>query len=231
MQFTTTNLSDINPEKILFCSDFHLNHDKEFLWGKRACSSADEHKQKIYEAWDTYVDDETVVFHLGDSHFRDGNGAHFDEFSRLPAANIFCLWGNHNSGAKTCYRKALEEFELPHNVEVYPMAYNNVVFLGDSHFIRHRSQVIFLSHFAHRIWDGMGKNVWHLHGHSHGSDKERLPDSFRQKALDVGVEVAINYHGEFNPFFTLNDIRDIMKKKKFVQQDHHDFSTSSSRKF
>ena len=231
MQFTVTNLNDFDPEKIFFCSDFHLNHDKEFLWGKRGCSSAVEHKQKIYEAWDIYVDNETVVFHLGDSHFRDGNGAHFDEFSRLPAANIFCLWGNHNSGAKTCYRKALAEFQLPQETEVYPITYNNVVFLGDSHFIRHRSQVIFLSHFAHRIWDGIGKNVWHLHGHSHGSDKERLPDSFRQKALDVGVEVAIDYHGEFNPFFTWNDISKIMSKKKFVQHDHHNKNTNLSRHY
>ena len=231
MQLITTKLNEYKPEQILFCSDLHLNHDKEFLWGKRGFISEQEHAAVIKSAWDKYVTDDSVVFHLGDSHFRDGKGEAFDAFSRWKG-RIYHLWGNHNSGAKQCFRKAVAEYlGAGQYVEVYPISYNNVTFLGTQQIISYRGQAVFLSHFAHRIWEDMNKGMWHLHGHSHGNDLKRLPDCVEQKALDVGVEVAFNYHGEFNPFFTLNDIRDIMKKKKFVQQDHHDFSTSSSRKF
>lgn len=71
------------------------------------------------------------------------------------------------------------------------------------------SLLITLCHFPLRSWNGMHHDSWNLHGHSHGSLNAV------GKQLDVGVDT----HG-FSPY-SIEEIAEDMKNKKFVRTDHH----------
>jgi calcineurin-like phosphoesterase family protein len=72
----------------------------------------------------------------------------------------------------------------------------------------------FLSHYAHRVWNGSHKGVIHLYGHSHGS----IPDY--GKSMDVGVDT-----NNLKPY-SLDEILTIMKKRDIEFPDHHDVKTN-----
>lgn len=72
-------------------------------------------------------------------------------------------------------------------------------------------QKIVLCHYAMRIWNKSHKGSWHLYGHSHGS----LPDDPNALSIDVGVDC-----NNYKPF-SMEQIRNIMKKKNWKSIDHH----------
>lgn len=226
--------------KIFFVSDTHFKHDREFLWGKRGFKNVDEHDETLIKTWNERVRPQDVVFHLGDHILgagRDAKTVFENIFNRLNG-HIYTVWGNHNAGAKQVYQELVEarlglEPGQGKNMEVYPITWNDkVTFLGNSallkisyllHDKQKRSQLVHISHFAHRIWIDMGHGVIALSGHSHGSDKHCNPESTDQKILDVGIE---NFGGPVS----FDEIMQIMKHKEFKQLDHHDSSISKSTK-
>lgn len=207
-------------QKILFCSDLHLGHQREFLFGPRGFSTIEEHDDFIFQSFQDLVDGDTVVFNLGDVCFNDPDGKRFSSLADMPCKKHYVLDGNHNSGMKQCYDISKREM-FPHNLdmEFYPLVYRNVTFVGREVTVKVGRQEICLSHFSKLIWDHMSMGAWNLHGHSHGNLKGRNPDAPLQKALDVGVENAIMFNG--TPFFTFEEIKDIMETKTIQILDHH----------
>lgn len=53
-------------ENLYFCSDLHLGHNKEFLWGKRGFSSPEEHDRFIWDSLST-IPTGSILINLGDS--------------------------------------------------------------------------------------------------------------------------------------------------------------------
>ena len=239
-------LNEEDRRNSVFVSDFHLNHDRDFLWKPRGFNSVHEHFEWIKSQWKEHITPETIVFNLGDVCFGDPKGELFDNLSRWECKKHYVLWGNHNSGTMQCYKKARQEyFNTLSNgrvddlisigrkrdislAEVYPLDYNNVVFCGNDLVIRAGRNEIHCSHFPKRIWDHLGRGALHVSGHSHGSDKARRPEANSVgKSFDVGVENAIRYGNKF--CFTYQEVLDICSKKDIVVVDHHDSSTNKSR--
>lgn len=219
-------------DKIVFISDMHFTHDREFLWGDRGFKSSEEHDKFLLNNWKENIDEGTVVFNLGDVVFRDPNSEKFDIIAELPCKEHYLLWGNHNSGCKNVYKRAVDEFmgltsPVSDDIEIYPLRYKNVTFCGNDLSIRVGKKEIHLSHFAKRVWDHIGYGAWALSGHSHSSDHERNADHPRGKCLDVGVENAIKHSG--NMFFTYREVESIMNNKSVELVDHHDDSITPSR--
>lgn len=220
-------------DKIVFLSDPHLGHDRDFLYEPRGCKSVEEHTDMFLKSWNEHIDENTIVFSLGDICFNDGDGKRFDMYSRLPCLKHYVLYGNHNSGLRQAYNAAREHFfdqlgvtNYP-DVEVYPVDYNNVTFCGEDLVIRVGKKEIHMSHFPKRIWDHMGRNAFHLSGHSHGNDNGRNVGTGEGKCLDVGIENALKYNG--NICFTLDEIYKILDSREIVTVDHHDENTNPSR--
>ena len=223
--------------KIVVFSDLHLGHDRDFLLNPRGFDSVNRHKEWIFEQWAEHIDEDTVVFNLGDVCFNDAKGETFTEVSKLPCKEHLVVYGNHNSGLKQCYNEAVKDFFEDLCVtataefwakppEVYPLDFNNVTFVGNEVTVRVGRQEICLSHFGKRIWDHMSRGSWNLHGHSHGNDVGRNLEEPFQKALDVGVENAIKFNG--TPFFTFDEIESIMATKTIKVLDHHDGTEAPS---
>lgn len=247
-------------KNIVFLSDLHIFHRKDFLLNGRynfttspPFNTGEEHDEWIFSEWEKHLSDK-IVFDLGDQTFRDPEGEMFTRLSQLPCVEHYCLWGNHLSGSKQCYEKALWEFKSEHgllpvntkiedpfaNLEVYPLKYNNITFCGNDLRLWVGKQEIHLSHFPKRIWDNMSekrrltetgglkgpKPSIHLSGHSHSSDLSRNISSQSGKCLDVGVENAITYDDKF--WFTYDEIENIMKDKPVQVLDHHTGSENPS---
>lgn len=220
--------------KFAFLSDIHYGHDREFLWKPRGFNSVDEHSEFIVDNWRKHIDEDTIVFNLGDICFNDAKGNNFRMISNLPCKTQYVLWGNHCSGQNQCYKEAKETFfndlgvtNIP-DVEIYPLPFNNMVFCGNDLVIRIGKTEVHLSHFAKRIWDHMAnRKSLHFSGHSHGNDSGRNPSTGTGKCLDVGIENAINETG--NIFFTYEQLVDILDKREVELHDHHDTSTQPSR--
>ena len=229
-------------ENLLFCSDLHRGHAKDFLLNPRRDGlgiqgdwTSDDHVKWQDEQWDKYVTEKTTVINLGDVCFGDPEGKEFERLSKFTCKNHYVLEGNHVSGQKQCYNKAIRDYfeniygcpisdrsikELP---EVYPLKFNNMTFCGNDLTLRIGKKGIICSHFPKRIWDHMGRNSFSLSGHSHGNDSNRNVSAKNGKALDVGVENAIIYGDKM--FFSYQEIRDIMKNKTVELIDHHDSNT------
>lgn len=71
-----------------------------------------------------------------------------------------------------------------------------------------------ICHFPWLVWDKHAKGSIHLHGHSHGSLKDK--EYYKRKVLDIGIDA----HPEFRPFH-IDEIMKIMDKREVNIIDHH----------
>lgn len=197
------NFRTTGNEKVFFISDTHFGHDKDFVRVARGFSNIREHDEAIIKSWNSVVSSEDVVFHLGD--FTVGAGANSVQFTKEIIwrlnGEIHYLWGNHNAGIK--------------DVEFDNLKYKNkLIFHGMTDVIRIGKQVIVLGHYAQRIWFESDRGSWNLCGHSHGNDKESLPNYLGAKRLDVGWDV-------FRRPMSFEELKPIMDKKQIITIDHH----------
>lgn len=88
--------------KIFFTSDCHFGHDKEFIWGSRGFNSIEEHDEALVERWNAVVDNEDIVYMLGD--FALGGPEQVDKvityINRLNFKTLYWVFGNHDSHMK-----------------------------------------------------------------------------------------------------------------------------------
>ena len=85
--------------------------------------------------------------------------------------------------------------------------------IGDTKLIHVENQLIFLSHYAHRVWDQSHRGSWNLSGHSHGN----LADLPTYLATDVGVErteIITKGLAKFAPV-EFSEIREYLKDRKW----------------
>ena len=190
---------------IWFSSDWHFGHTniagpKVSQWksGYRNFESVHEMNKCLTETINKYVKPEDTLFFLGD----------------------FCFGGHKNTPA---YRHSIQcqtihlcKGNHDHHIDQYSGLFASVQDVKDLNYTPH---TIFMSHYAHRVWQGSHKGWIHLYGHSHDS----IPD--HGKSMDVGVDVAYRMFGEYRPF-SIDEIFQIMNKKQIAFDDHHDTNTN-----
>jgi calcineurin-like phosphoesterase family protein len=199
---------------IFFSSDFHLNHQRDFLWKPRGFKDAQEHTDFLRHHIRQLPFDALLVF-LGDFALNSSCEFVQQALAEIPCKTIM-LWGNHNSGVIQLYHEQVSQ-----GTEVYPIQLNErVLMVGDSLFLQIDGRLFFCSHFAPMTWDKMNKGIPALCGHSHGNLKCANPLGTEcGKILDVGVDNALKYNN--TPFFSLKEVDTILNKKQIVVIDHH----------
>ena len=85
---------------LFFTSDWHFNHDREFVWKQRGFSSVDEMNEEIIRRHNEIVTDNDIVYFLGDACL----GGASEEMIRKNCelierlnGNIIMLRGNHDT--------------------------------------------------------------------------------------------------------------------------------------
>jgi calcineurin-like phosphoesterase family protein len=172
----------------------HFGHANIIKYCNRPFANVTEMDNTIIHNWNSVVQPEDIVYHLGD--FAVGGGPAIDYLRRLNGRLIFC-WGNHDNRLKSVIEAT------PHPVQPVSVEHLREISVD--------GQRLVLCHYAMRVWHKSHKGAWHLYGHSHGT----LPDDPNALSLDVGVD-CWNYFP-----VSMDQLRARMKKKTFKPVDHH----------
>ena len=159
-----------------FTSDTHINHRRVAeLRGFLTIEGVPDlaaHNKEVAENWDGVVDDDDLVYVLGDIAM-NANEDVFDWFDKRPGRKIL-IAGNHDgcasfhSGASKEQRKYLEHFESVHDflqikINTHKVALSHYPYSGEG------SREIEERYTQWRLRD-MGLPL--LHGHTHGPERE-----------------------------------------------------------
>jgi len=165
---------------IWFTSDWHLGHDRPFIYEYRGFKHIKEHDDFLIDNYNTLVDKEDLVFNMGDFTFQKAGFVEDMIKNVLTQSTRYFIKGNHD--------RCTTKYTLPNGITD----------------IRIVDQPITLSHFSMLSWNKSHYGAWNICGHSHGSLPESLPDHVVGKRCDVGVDVGIKYNDKF--MFTYEDL-------------------------
>lgn len=207
-------------DKLLFSSDFHLDHKRDFVFLPRGFQSAEEHTNYLLK--ELYkLDYDTTLVYLGDFALNSS-----EERVRSILDTVRCqivyINGNHESFVNKIIQKEKEiQFGIIDKfIDVWPIKYKTTTFLGYCGAIQVDNQYIYLQHMAQYIWPYMGDGSISLVGHSHGSAKELNSQEINfNKTFDIGVDNALKHNN--TPFFSYAEIKQIMGRKNLIRRDHH----------
>lgn len=221
-------------DKILFISDLHHGHDKDFIHNPRGFKNLQEHDETIIKRWNEACSESSIVFHLGDICFNDPTSLSFKNLiRRLKFKTLYCLWGNHNASSKAAY---LEEIKIQFQnlisedgrefYEVYPLWHDvdgnpekKVCFLPEYVEARINGHHIILSHYPIYSHHKQGHGSIALSGHCHGNCKLTNKNTGIGKRLDVGVE-------SFGRPISFREVLSLMRGREIDMTDHHSKETT-----
>lgn len=84
--------------KIYFSSDTHFGHDRKFIFKKRGFNSVEEMNAAIIENWNSLVQPDDIIYHLGDVMLGDNNTG--IECLKQLNGEIHLLFGNHDTSTR-----------------------------------------------------------------------------------------------------------------------------------
>lgn len=159
---------NIEPDDML-CSDYHIGHNKDFIWRDRQFGSPEEHHEYMLEVLRKTLETNRVIS-LGDVMFKARKEIRKQLLEILEHPNFLSVPGNHD-----------QEFLRAHMSENRILS--DVVF---GHLDKKKNKVVVLSHFPLLEWPSKWRGAYHFHGHCHGN----LPcDSMVEKRADISVDL------------------------------------------
>ena len=200
--------------KVYFTSDSHFGHAQTFIYEKRGYPSRLAHNEGLFEIINSLVRPEDILIHLGDFCLNTSQEEFEEYLSKIKCQNILYIWGNHNSRIRKAYEDTVEKQFGSRKLEVYPIIYRNVTFLGHYKEIIVNGQMIVLHHYPHQIFNQMQKNAYQTSGHSHNSNPSTQIGSKEGKILDVG------WDGHNKPL-DFDEIQAIMVSKQHKKRDSY----------
>ena len=144
--------------RIFVTSDTHFGHDRGFLFSPRGFTSIQEHDAAVIANWNSVVNPDDVVYHLGDVMLNDNE--HGLECLRQLNGHIKIVPGNHDTD------KRIELYKQLENIEVLPMAIT----------LKYKKYNFYLSHHP-TLTSNLEKapylrmHLINLYGHTHQQDK------------------------------------------------------------
>ncbi len=181
-----------------FTSDLHHKHKRIVeITNRSADTSQEDHDDWLVQIWNSQVNKQDEVWHLGDLSFASRYEDVADFVQKLNG-NINLIKGNH------CQAKFLSRLKVDGLINNF-WDYKEI-------YIQDNKTCLF--HFPISCWNNQGRGSWHLHGHSHGNFNGQ------GKLLDVGLDSAYNIKGE-HAFFTEDDIVRYMQGREIFVTDHH----------
>ena len=188
-------------DHIWFTGDHHFWHKNILKYAERPYDNVNEMDEDLIEKWNSKVDPFDLVYYLGDFTLGSLSLAKY-YFSKLNGdiAILNNSWHHDKRWIELhdqCITRDGLIVLLKDSIEVLEISELGV----DGH-----SLAITLCHYPMAQWDRKHYGAWHLHGHSHNKYQAE------GKILDVGVDSAIEWLGEYRPF-SLSEIIEIMENK------------------
>jgi calcineurin-like phosphoesterase family protein len=204
-----------------FISDTHFDHGNIMKYCNRpglndaeaASLAASEDfkvsRESIVRMNDMLVDEinsvvmpEDRIWHLGDVLF--GNKKYVFEncrgfLNRLKCKEIHLCRGNHD----------------------HPAIESLFASVQDVAYIKVGKQKVFVSHYAHAVWDQSHRGRIHLYGHSHSTAEEGLDAMMPgRKSGDIGVDNLAKVFGRYAPI-DITQVNDWLGSREGHSIDHH----------
>ena len=146
---------------IFLTSDWHFNHDKDFIYQPRGFTNVEEMNETIIKNHNSMVGPEDEVYALGDLMMRD-NELGKECISRLNG-KIHVVRGNHDTDSR---------------VEIYKNI-PNIVEVCEAKFLKFKKWLFILSHYPTLVGNGDDpKPVFNCHGHTHSPEIFQFPDCY-----------------------------------------------------
>lgn len=156
-----------DQQNIYITSDLHFDHANilRFCPDTRPFKSVQDMNEFIISHWNSIVNDDDIIIHLGDFCFK---GADVTEsfLSRLNGQKIM-IHGNHDKALRSSI----------------PVGKHNIIWKGDYLELKINSQKVVLSHYPMLTWNNAHRGAIQCYGHCHGS----LPEQ-RGRQTDVGYD-------------------------------------------
>lgn len=156
--------------KDLITSDLHFFHDNilKFCKDTRPFNSKSHMVEMLIHEWNSKVDVNDNIYHLGDFSF----GKYDDTLKVLNSlqGRIHLIKGNHDSSG--VWKSLMRDTTA------------NVVWFKDYHELKYKPKnvLVTMSHYPFEVWRDSHKGSVSLHGHCHGS----MPQQGRR--VDVGYD-------------------------------------------
>lgn len=151
---------------IWFIADTHFGHANIIKYCNRPFKSVWEMDDAMINRWNSVVDSNDIVFHLGD--FALCAPGYAKSILEKLNGKIYLAVGSHE---KTVLRGKL---------------YKYFEDIQESYYIEVGEQDIFVSHCCHKVWHKSHRGTWHCFAHSHGGLDQY--SETEGKLLDVGVD-------------------------------------------
>lgn len=215
-------------KNIWFTADTHYWHKNitygESVWanketGCRRFNTTQEMSRHLVEQINKYVDQDDILFHLGDWSFGGINNI-WNFRKQIICKNIHLVYGNHDHhmikdatlpNVKYNIHDQLTEEVKPiyndwrdelFNVQAQQLFSTTQQYLEI--FIDGRMLCLF--HYPIEEWNDRHHQSWMLHGHSHGNAP------IKEKRLDVGMDNVFKLIGEYRPL-NWSEVSDIINRK------------------
>lgn len=205
-------------DKIYVSSDWHNYHDSNWevpIWKMRGYSSPEDSKDDVINKINSKVKNDDILYFLGDGFLNTTDEQCLDFFEKINCELIYYIFGNHESNMHRVYKKLCFDKIGESGVEIYPLRYKNIVFLGNYQEIQIGKHYISLSHFPMHGWNKNSHGAFNLHGHCHNNDPTRNPEYHMGKCLDCSWEYK-------NDVWSMKEIFEIMSTKEILITDHHE---------
>lgn len=143
-----------------FTSDSHYWHKNIIKYCNRPFSSVEEMNETMIRNWNSVVQPDDTVYHIGDFGFSDPK-QNTKILSRL-VGHKHLIKGNHDKG--------IERTEGFESISTY-----KEIYVGD--------QFLILCHYCFSVFNRSHHGSMQIFGHSHGNH------SMNQQQIDAGVDV------------------------------------------
>ncbi len=147
---------------IFLTSDFHLSHNRDFVYAARGFASVEEMNETIVKRFNEVVSPDDIVYILGDLCLGGGSEEVKQENKRLIESlngDLKVVLGNHDTPARVAL------YQSCRNVQIF----------GFANMIQYKKYHFYLSHYPSLTsnWDddkSLKQRVINLCGHSHYTD-------------------------------------------------------------
>lgn len=149
---------------LFFTADTHFGHQNIITFSKRPYISTEEMDAALIANWNATVQEDDIVYHLGDFSFGRANRA--NEILPMLNGEKHLIKGNHDKGSilsNPDWASVRDYAELPAIEGFHPK--------------------LVLYHYPIQDWNNRFHGAMHLHGHVHGT----LP--LTTERMDMGVDV------------------------------------------
>lgn len=157
---------------IYFTSDWHIGHNKPFLYEARGFSSIEEHDKEVLKRCNEIVKPEDELWILGDLAMSGAEKEWNMVYYSIQCQNIHFIQGNHDTDNKV--DKYIEEYKFEFHGYADILKYS-------------KRRTFYISHYPTIVgnFEDNKPSMWNLSGHTHSKDKFSIYPNVYNVSLDA----------------------------------------------